>query len=408
MQIKLDINKKYLLACSYGPDSMVLFDLLLKGGYKFSVAHVNYMLRGSESENETKALEAYCDTHNIKCFTKYVDGKTLSGNFQSSARGVRYSFFKELLVNEKLDAVLTAHHLDDHLETYLMQKASKRKSFYYGIRSETTLDGIKIKRPLLNHTKEKILRYASEQNVPYSVDSSNLIPSYTRNKIRLNALKNMDYADKRALINEINNLNTSALELENELKVLVKNNTISIKEYLALDYKKSEHLMYLMFSNAGISNKFSKAQHENINKVIKSSVNSLMHRLHQNIYLVKYELKIQLININNYQSYSYTINKPTIIKTMHFDAYFDKPGVKPEISKDEYPLKVTTFSPGDTYRIKDYVKQVNRLFIDMKLPRHYRLVWPLIKNKDSKVIYIPRYRQDYEPKPTDLFKIHTY
>ncbi|HOH94654.1 MAG TPA: ATP-binding protein, partial [Bacilli bacterium] len=44
MQINLDHNKKYLLACSYGPDSMALFSLLLKGNYNFVVAHINYGL----------------------------------------------------------------------------------------------------------------------------------------------------------------------------------------------------------------------------------------------------------------------------------------------------------------------------------------------------------------------------
>ena len=63
--LNLDKNKKYLLACSYGPDSMALFSMLLKEGYQFEVAHVNYHFR-IESDDEEKNLREYCDKNNIK------------------------------------------------------------------------------------------------------------------------------------------------------------------------------------------------------------------------------------------------------------------------------------------------------------------------------------------------------
>ena len=62
--LNLDKNKKYLLACSYGPDSMALFSMLLKEVYKFEVAHVNYHFR-KESDQEEKELREYCSKYNI-------------------------------------------------------------------------------------------------------------------------------------------------------------------------------------------------------------------------------------------------------------------------------------------------------------------------------------------------------
>ena len=405
MQINLDNTKTYLLACSYGPDSMVLFDLLLKGGYTFSVAHVNYMLRGEESNTETTNLQAYCRTHNIKCFTKFVDGTKVEGNFQQTARDIRYRFFKEIMAKEGLDILLTAHHLDDHLETYLMQKTSKRKAFYYGIKAEVNLAGLHIMRPLLSYEKADILDYAKNEKIPYGIDSSNLTLKYTRNKMRLNILKNMDFAAKSALITEIAALNEEAHKIENELKVLLKTNTVTIKNLLALSEDKRDYLLYLMFINVGISNKYSKAKSNNIYLVAQNASASLMHRIYNDVFLVKYEGKIKLFNIHDYQSYNYIIAEPTTVKNAHFTAYFDKKDVKPAIDVNQYPLAITTFKSGDTYQIKDYEKAVNRLFIDMKLPRHYRLIWPLIRNKDPKITHIPRYRPDYVAKSSDLFKI---
>ena len=70
--LNLEKNKKYLLACSFGPDSMALFDMLLKEGYKFSVAHVNYHLREEADEEESK-LRDFCFDHNIGIYVKDVD-----------------------------------------------------------------------------------------------------------------------------------------------------------------------------------------------------------------------------------------------------------------------------------------------------------------------------------------------
>ena len=70
--INLDKSKKYLLACSYGTDSMVLFDILLKKGYDFSVAHVNYNLR-EESKEETVSLKLICKQNNIPIYVHEID-----------------------------------------------------------------------------------------------------------------------------------------------------------------------------------------------------------------------------------------------------------------------------------------------------------------------------------------------
>ena len=65
--LHLDKDKKYLLACSFGTDSMTLFDILLKEGYNFSVVHINYNLR-EESTSETIKLTEICQKHNIDIF----------------------------------------------------------------------------------------------------------------------------------------------------------------------------------------------------------------------------------------------------------------------------------------------------------------------------------------------------
>jgi len=123
-------------------------------------------------------------------------------------------------------------------------------------------------------------------------------------------------------------------------------------------------------------------------------------------YLVKYEDKFSLININNYQPYKYIVETPETIKTPQFVAFFGKNNVFPNIPASEYPLTIATQGKNQKYKIKGYEKTINRLFIDMKMPRHYRLIWPVVTNKNGEVIYVPRYRANYISKATDLFKIY--
>lgn len=406
MQINLDHNKKYLLACSYGPDSMALFSLLLKGNYNFVVAHINYGLRGEESEKETNDLALYCKEHNIAFFVKWVNGKKIKGNFQNEARKVRYEFFEEIIKEHDFDALLTAHHADDVIETYLMQQNSKRETFYYGIREEIVLNNSLVIRPLLNYYKNDLVFYCVEHKVPFAVDSSNLELTYTRNKIRHNLVKKMSVEQKDKLLLDIKGRNKDLKAMTNKLELLLENSTISITEFIKLNNREQQHLLYMLFHNKGIADEFSKGRNNQIKDVVLSDKNSAMIKVIDSYYLVKYEDKFSLININNYQPYKYIVETPETIKTPQFVAFFGKNNVFPNIPASEYPLTIATQGKNQKYKIKGYEKTINRLFIDMKMPRHYRLIWPVVTNKNGEVIYVPRYRANYIPKATDLFKIY--
>ena len=117
--LSLDKNKKYLLACSYGPDSMALFDMLLNENYDFEVAHVNYHLR-KESDGEENELREFCINYNKTIHVKNIS-KKIEHNIEAECRKIRYAFFKEVYDKHRFDALLVAHNEDDHLETYLLQ-----------------------------------------------------------------------------------------------------------------------------------------------------------------------------------------------------------------------------------------------------------------------------------------------
>ena len=161
--LNLDRNKKYLLACSYGPDSMALFFLLLKENYDFDVAIVNYHLR-QESDHEVNGLKDFSDKHHKHLFVLEVK-ETISRNVEAKCREIRYKFFSDLYKENNYDAVLVAHNEDDHLETYLLQKKRKNLPLFYGINDKTSVNGVPVLRPLLHYKKRDLQKLAGKRRV---------------------------------------------------------------------------------------------------------------------------------------------------------------------------------------------------------------------------------------------------
>ena len=195
------MQKKIIVACSGGPDSMALLDKLYKQGHTIIVAHVNYHKRDTANRDE-KIVRDYCQERSIEVEVQEptFDNKS---NFQSWARKVRYDFFFELATKNDTDQIYVAHHLDDHLETYLFQKSRNMLCDHYGLKSENIMKGMKIIRPLLHETKTQLMEYCDQNNIEYGIDESNLGNDYTRNKIRHSQIEKMSLLEKLRLNEEI-------------------------------------------------------------------------------------------------------------------------------------------------------------------------------------------------------------
>jgi tRNA(Ile)-lysidine synthase len=113
---------------------MFLLDNLFREGYKFTVAHINYHKR-EESDQDEELVKKYCQTLNLSCFVYSVEPSEcpLTKNFQAWAREKRYNFFQKIAQQNQTKYIITAHHLDDHLETYLLQKQRKNLVEHWGL-----------------------------------------------------------------------------------------------------------------------------------------------------------------------------------------------------------------------------------------------------------------------------------
>ncbi len=178
-------GKKLLLAVSGGLDSMVLLHLFQQLDYEIVVLYCNFQLRGLESFGDQQFIQEYTSQHNIQLSFTQFDTEAFANDYklsiQIAARELRYSWFYEQLEIQDGDYILTAHHADDNLETFLIN-----------LSRGTGLDGLtgipaqndSIIRPLLPFTRKEIEEYAAKQDVKWREDSSNASNKYLRNKIR--------------------------------------------------------------------------------------------------------------------------------------------------------------------------------------------------------------------------------
>jgi tRNA(Ile)-lysidine synthase len=178
-------GKKLLLAVSGGLDSMVLTHLFKQLDYNICIAHCNFNLRGEESNEDESFIKDYAAKENLEIFTTRFDTALFAADnkvsIQVAARRLRYIWFSQLLQEHSLDYLLTAHHLEDSLETFLI-------NFTRG----TGLEGLtgipqqndNVIRPLLPFTRSELEVYANKNTIQWQEDSSNASNKYLRNKLR--------------------------------------------------------------------------------------------------------------------------------------------------------------------------------------------------------------------------------
>lgn len=179
-------DKKLLIAISGGLDSVVLTHLFNQlNNATIALAHCNFKLREKESDLDEHFVVKLSQKTDKQVFTTSFNTKKIAEERKTStqitARELRYNWFKELVIKHHFDFVLTAHHADDNLETFLINLT--RGSGLDGFTGIPAING-NIIRTLLPFSRTEILNYAKENNIDWREDASNASTKYIRNKLR--------------------------------------------------------------------------------------------------------------------------------------------------------------------------------------------------------------------------------
>ncbi len=385
MEKKLE-NKKWILGVSGGADSMALLDLCLKENINVVVAHVNYKKRKSADRDE-KGVRSFCQRKGVPIEVLYPI-KEESGNFQGWARKVRYQFFKECVNKYQATGVLIAHHQDDLLETYFLQKKRGSTPEVYGLRGVGLVEDTLIQRPLLEWTKKNCEDYCKKQEVPFFVDESNLSDSYERNKIRHHQVEKMSKKEREKVLNTI--------QLENKVlseeRSLLKKRFVGEKIDLSNLNEEENQICYKVLrlwlqankqKEAGGSNRY----FEDLWKTLKTSRNIKVPL--KKGWIMKHNTICEIVG-NQDKSYSFVLKSYQSLKTSIFSLQSEGPRLSAvTVFEEDWPLTIRNVQPGDKIKLRIGHKKIHRWFIDRKIPLAERETWPVVENCYKEIILVP-------------------
>ncbi len=400
-------NKKLIIATSGGLDSMVLLHLLQNSNQEIAIAHCNFQLRGLESFEDQKFVQEYAFANDIPIFLTQFDTENFAKDYklstQVAARNLRYDWFYELLEKENYDFILTAHHSDDNLETFIIN-----------LSRGTGLDGLvgipsqndKIIRPLLVFSRQEIEDYAKNKNIKWREDSSNASDKYLRNKIRHKIIPQLKELNE----NFLQTFQKTQIYLQ-ESQTMVEDATIMIYQQVAKEVGDNIHFdliklktltnfrsyLYQWLQEFGFSawndiydlvdSQSGKIIYSNKYQLLKNRNHFILSLISENenrVYFIKknqLEVKIPInLSICQVSEISNT-NQNTIFV---------------DAEKLSFPLQIKKWNEGDNFQpfgMNGSSKKVSKFFKDEKLSiLEKQKIW--ILTSDNQIVWIIGWRQD--------------
>ena len=415
---------KFLVTVSGGIDSMVLLHALHSLNLEIPIAHMNFQLRGKDSDLDEQLVRDLAKSKDIEFFSKRVVLDPLMQkegiSVQMAARRTRYDWFEKIRLDQGYDYICVAHHADDQIETVLMNQI--RGTGFKGLSGMAPVSD-RVIRPLLNIRRSEVEAYAKLHQVPFRHDQSNDELKYDRNIVRhkvIPALTELNPGFGETYLRNITHWKESEALLSHEIRKWKK----KIAElrgndlYIFLNREKSLPFFNLILFEILRDHGFSSDQFEQARSLIHAEsgkqiqspthrllkdrsffiLSSLDHQLQVNHYLEASTEKLVLadgelqIQVKDHQSE--TPVDDAFTATLDFE-------------KIQYPLQVRHWRKGDYLyplglkkRNSDKIgkKKVSDLFIDLKIPVHQKERTWIVQSGD-KIVWVIGMRLD------DRFKV---
>lgn len=394
--LKIEKEQPLVIATSGGVDSMVLLDYLYTNKYNIIAVHFNHQTRVSNKDDET-LITNYCNARNIK---HHIISLTINkkGNFQATARNLRYYHLKAIARKYKTKFILTAHHLDDLAETVLIKITRGSNLYgYAGIHNVYNESGYTFVRPLLSYSKKDIITYAKDNDIKYLDDITNFETNYLRNRYRhtiIPILKqenpqflNKVYSYHQQLAKSANFIRTYSKKFITKgiIKVdeLLKEDIVVVETTIAMLLEKNK----IEFSYEIINKLITILKNDKPNITYNLSNNKVFVKAYNDVYISK---KITIDEINEPLDYGINILPNMKIITLLKDASLDnKEIIKICYNKLKFPLIARHREDGDILSFKYGSKKLKNLLIDIKMPIHLRNELLIITDSDNTILWIP-------------------
>lgn len=347
----------FIAGVSGGPDSMALLYLLHILGKDALIVHVNYGKRGKQSDKDQELVEQMSHAWGFECCSIRLDHEDAKGeNFQNWARNQRYQYFRDLKAAYNADAIVTAHHQDDQLETILQKLfRGSSPSAWQGM---NVWNG-ELFRPLLPFTKQDILDFCEAEAVPFRTDKSNENSEFARNFIRNDFVHTMDnlFPGWQKNILELPRLGktfeSSIIYISDQV---TSENSILLKKFSKLPEELKPAVLKTILDQAGMKGDYSRGQLKELSEIeLLQTGKSLkigsmtLTRDRDRIHLQP-EQKTTVISEEIDEA---NARKGWKLKGIHIELKPDPlplPALRLDSSKLDWPLKIRNWSAGDEFR----------------------------------------------------------
>jgi tRNA(Ile)-lysidine synthase len=417
-------EKKLLIAISGGIDSVVLTHLLSVLNFDISLAHCNFNLRGKESDLDEEFVIQLGEKLNLNLFKIHFKteeiAKSNKQSTQVAARELRYNWFQKIIEQNSFDYVLTAHHADDNLETFLINltRGSGLDGFT-GIPEKNS----NIIRPLLIFSRETILAYAKNNDIDWREDKSNSSTKYIRNKIRhkiLPVLKEINPSLLESFAKTSEHLKESQQIIEDRIEkialevISVEQNSTKININKISQLSNPKAYLYQLL------NKYNFTEWNDVYQLLSAqSGKQIFSRTHtllkdrEFLVLSKIDFSAALEMTFQIQKNTSEITEPIHLK---FESVQEKSIENKQtiyINKQHlvFPLQLRKWQNGDFFYPSGMAgkKKLSKYFKDEKISLlEKQNIWILCNNNDE-IIWVVNHRQDNrfiaKKATNNLFKI---
>jgi tRNA(Ile)-lysidine synthase len=404
-----DETDQLALAISGGKDSVAVAHLLNEWGVPFQMVHVNFGLRGEDSDGDEYFLDELANnlTHCRGLIKRKVETKKYAEEHklstQEAARKLRYDFFDQLHKENCFTKLITAHHASDQLETFFINLY--RKSGIKGLRGIPATRDYLI-RPFLTVTQNELLNYLSSANLTHREDNSNSDSYYLRNRFRNKIIpeitKELPDFEARTLasmtiLQKEQELFSELIKKEITRFVLEKGDTVEIQKKALLSFPQAGVMLYQIIDkylfNYSQCEQIIKACQGASGKVFFSDTHQLSVDRSLIFIILKCENTGQVLTVSGPGEYMLE-NALLTLNNTETTTFTDDPNSEyVELNPLLFPLQWRYWQEGDCISPLGMkgTKLMSDFFIDLKIPVHMKSNIPLLCLQNE-VLWVSGYR----------------
>lgn len=397
-ELKIPHKSTLILSVSGGIDSMVMLSLLQQSSYKIVVVHFNHLKRDA-SNIEKDLVESYCQKYEIPFH--YYTISTRGGNFHNQAHQMRIHYLNEAATLNKTPYILTAHHLDDLFENVLIKLTRGSNLLgYAGMQMMHTDHRFIYVKPLLYTSKQQIIEYAQENNVPFLADESNEENNYLRNRYRHAVVPIMKQENEQLLdqVKLYHHQITNAFEfIRKTTKSLLKDDMIiHLDQYKTCDAAIMDDMIAYVIENHNLP--LSNEAIQKIKKMLLSNKPNQIYKLNKDYALIKAYDKayikklssIKPVKIKIKEGVNDLLNMAIFTFSLKSEANTED-FIKLCYNKLAFPLWIRHREDGDLLAFEYGHKKLKKLLIDLKIPNEERQRLWVLTDKDNYILWVEKY-----------------